>query len=72
MLKRKEEGNAELAPQTFQKHNENIFYNADIPPDAFTPLRNDAANFITQAELTSVIHHHFKANKSSGLSKMPL
>ena len=38
----------------------------------FTPLKNDAANYITPAELTTVLHHHFKANKSSGLSKMPL
>ena len=72
MLKRKEGDNTELDPHTFQKYNKSIFYNADIPMDEFTPLKNDAENYITPAELINVLHHHFKANKSSGLSKMPL
>ena len=72
MLKRKEGGNTELAPHTFQKFNKSILYNAAIPPDKFMLLKNDAANFITLAELASDLHHHFKENKSSGLSKMPL
>jgi hypothetical protein len=43
-----------------------------IPPDCFIPLTDPATHHITEAELTETLKHNFKANKSSGLSKMPL
>jgi hypothetical protein len=72
MLKRKVSEQTELPLHTFQKFNEKIFLDESIPPDTFTPLTDTTGNFITQKELTTVLQHHFKANKSSGLSKMPL
>jgi hypothetical protein len=72
MLKRKNDEKAEISLQTFQKFNESIFYDATIPPDKFTPLTDVKANYITKEELTTVLQHHFKDNKSSGLSKLPL
>lgn len=45
---------------------------ATIPPDKFNPLQDPEAHHITEAELTEVLQYHFKANKSSGLSRLPL
>jgi hypothetical protein len=56
----------------FTKFNESIFYNPTITPDTFTPLTDSHTHHITTAELTNVLNHHFKADKSSGLSPMPL
>ena len=40
--------------------------------DAFNPLTDPTAHHISAKELTTIINHHFKATKSSGLSNMPL
>ena len=56
----------------FREYNEKHFYDDKIPPDKYTPLTNTEQQYISKAELTDVLKHHFKANKSSGLSKMPL
>jgi hypothetical protein len=72
MLKRKEDNKTELLLPAFKKFNESIFYDDTIPQDTFTPLNDTQANCITTEELNTVLQHHFKANKSSGLSAMPL
>ena len=56
----------------FAKFNEGIFYDASIPPDEFTPLATPTHHHITQAELSAVLEKHFKADKSTGFSAMPL
>jgi len=56
----------------FQKFNEDIFHDATIAEDAFNKLHNAEAQHITPTELKDVIQHHLKANKRSGMSKMPL
>lgn len=56
----------------FATYNEHMFWDASITQDEFTPLANSKANYITEEEMKDVLQHHFKANKSSGLSRMPL
>jgi hypothetical protein len=72
MLKQKGSDATGLSLQNFQKFNEDIFFDESISTDTFTPLRDARENHITQQELTEVLKHNFKANKSSGLSKLPL
>jgi hypothetical protein len=72
MLKNKEREKTDLSTKAFKKFNESIFYDQAIPPDEYTPLTDASQNYITQEELSTILQHHFKANKSSGLSKMPL
>jgi hypothetical protein len=57
---------------TFAKFNEDIFYDASIPLDDFTPLVTPTHHHITQVELSAVLEKHFKAEKSTGFSAMPL
>jgi hypothetical protein len=57
---------------TFAKFNEGIFYDDAIPPDDFTPLLTPTHHHITQVELSAVLETHFKAEKSTGFSAMPL
>jgi hypothetical protein len=56
----------------FKKFNDSIFYDESIPQDAYTPLSNAQTQHITPPELTYILAQHFKAEKSSGLSSMPL
>ena len=56
----------------FTKLNESIFFDPTITPDTFTALTDPHTHHITTAELTNVLNYHFKAEKSSGLSQMPL
>ena len=56
----------------FTQFNKDIFYDASIPPDVYILVANAATHHITPAELTSTLTQHFKADKSSGLSKLPL
>jgi hypothetical protein len=57
---------------TFAKFNEGIFYDDAIPPDNFTPLITPTHHHITKVELSAVLEKHFKAEKSTGFSAMPL
>ena len=52
----------------FTKFNESIFHDSMIKEDTFTPLADPHTQYIIAAELTNIITHHFKADKSSGLS----
>jgi hypothetical protein len=68
MLKSKAHRELELPIEQFVKFNESIFYDANIPADEYTPLNNTTPHHITPEELTNILSHHFKAEKSSGLS----
>ena len=72
LLKNKEKSTTDLPLQTFADFNKKIFHDESIPVDTFTPLDNAKKNYITPAELTNVLKYNFKANKSLGLSCMPL
>jgi hypothetical protein len=71
MLKSKTKPPQDLPLDEFTQFNKDIFYDAAIPPDEYTPVRNAATQHITPAELTTTLTHHFKADKSSGLSSLP-
>jgi hypothetical protein len=62
----------EMTMAEFTKFNESIFYDSTIKEDTFIPLADPHTEHITAAELTTIITHHFKADKSAGLSQMPL
>ncbi len=56
----------------FAAFNEKLYYNEDLPVDQFQ-LPEDIDNaYITAKEVKHVLTSHFKANKSTGLSKLPL
>jgi hypothetical protein len=72
MLKAKTASQTDIPTAEFIQFNREIFYDDTIPPDEYTPVPNAATHHITTAELTTTLTHHFKEDKSSGLSKMPL
>jgi hypothetical protein len=72
MLKPRHTPNENIPTAAFMEFSKEIFYDATIPEDKYTPLVNKEDNYISAKELTEVIKHKFKANKSSGLSPMPL
>jgi hypothetical protein len=72
LLKNNGNESTDLPLQTFADFNKEVFYDESIPMDTFTPLTNAPQHHISPTELTDVINNNFKANKSSGLSRMPL
>lgn len=72
MLKPAPQNNNKMTAAAFAEYNKSIFYDEKIQEDIYEPIVNKEAHYITTAELTNVIQNKFKANKSSGLSKMPL
>ena len=72
MLKQRTNQQSKLSLDEFTEFNKAVFYNDKIPPDHYTPLTDATTQHITQEELANILTHGFKANKSSGLSKMPL
>jgi hypothetical protein len=72
MLKSKATKELEMPTIDFIKFNESIFYDSSIAEDTFTPLTDATPHSITKGELRSVIALNFKADKSPGLSQMPL
>jgi hypothetical protein len=72
MLKSKATREMAISTAEFIKFNAKIFYDPKIAPDEFTPLLNPTPMYITGRELRSVLALHFKADKSSGLSQMPV
>ena len=72
MIKSRSAQENDMSLEAFSKYNKSMFYDETIPPDGYTALADAAAHHITTAELTDTLKHRFKANKSSGLSKLPL
>jgi hypothetical protein len=72
MLKTKAQEQVEISLQEFADYNTKIFYDATIPKDTYTPIQAAAEQHITAAELETVLKGNFKANKSTGLSTLPL
>jgi hypothetical protein len=56
----------------FSKLNKQLFYDEHIPEEYYTPPVNKEANYITTEEINDILKHKFKANKSSGMSALPL
>jgi hypothetical protein len=72
MLKTATSTNLGISAAQFTEYNKTIFYDETIKEDVYTPIANKEENYIQPAELLNIIQHKFKANKSSGLSAMPL
>jgi hypothetical protein len=72
LLRSKATQDIDMTIEEFTKFNESIFYDSTIAEDTFRPLADPHPHHITPAELTHILTHHFKADKSSGLSPMPL
>jgi hypothetical protein len=61
-----------VSATTFAEFNQDLYYNNELPVDQFQ-LPEDLNNAkITTAEVKNVLESHFKANKSTGLSQLPL
>ena len=61
-----------VSAEAFAEFNEKFSYNKDLPVDQFQ-LPEDIDNAqITAKEVKNVLTSHFKANKRTGLSKLPL
>jgi hypothetical protein len=61
-----------VSAQAFAQFNEQLYYDSQIPEDKFQ-LPEDLENAkITPEELKQVLDMHYPANKSIGLSNMPM
>jgi hypothetical protein len=72
MLKSKDQDLSTLKLKEFTEYNREIFFDPSLPPESYTPIESPETQHITPAELKDTLQNSFKANKSSGLSSMPL
>lgn len=63
---------AAIPAAMFTDFSRNIFYDENIPEDQYTPPVNKEENYITTTEINDIFKNKFKANKSSGMSALPL
>lgn len=68
----KQETQGEVQASTFAQFNQELFYDSNIPEDEYAPIPDAPLHHITPAELATTLTSHFKANRSSGLSILPL
>ena len=61
-----------VSAQAFADFNEQLYYDQKIPVDHFELPDNLADAKITPEELKHVLQMHYPANKSTGLSNMPM
>ena len=72
LLCKNKQSNVQVSAETFAAFNQQLYYNSDIPVDEFELPENISKAKITAIEVKNVLESHFKANKNTGLSKMPL
>ena len=72
MLKPRDDDITALKLEEFTEHNRTLFHNPNLPDEEYTPVTKPATQHITPEELKYTLQHAFKANRSSGLSDMPL
>lgn len=72
MLKNTSRNEIEMPTSTFVNFNRDIFFNPDITADEFQPLHNPTRQHISIEETKIVVEKHFKTDKSTGFSLMPL
>lgn len=72
MIKAKDNSTEAMDLPAFAEFNAKLFYDPSLEPDTYTPLQNVANMEITKEELQHTIVNNFKANKSSGMSDLPL
>jgi hypothetical protein len=72
MLKPTHSTNPDLPTAALADLNKNIFYDDTITEDGYRDINDKIEHYISTEELKHTIQQHFRANKSSGLSQMPL
>ena len=72
MLKGKSDDDICMPAEKFAAFNQNLFYNEKVIPDKFVALDDVDTAKLTVSEVQNVLSKHFKANKSTGLSVLPL
>jgi hypothetical protein len=72
MFKKTDTSTPAIDKTAFAAFNQQLFHNPTIPPTTFQPLEDPHNHHITPEEIIHVTKHHFRANKSSGLSPLPL
>lgn len=72
MLKRQGEDATPVDLQAFAAFNRKLFHDPTALPDAHAEILAPERHHIGPDELQDVLRHHFKANRSSGWSPMPL
>ena len=53
-------------------HNKKIFWDKNVEEEEYIAVGNRAKMYISEEELKATLRDNYKANKSSGLSNMPL
>jgi hypothetical protein len=64
--------NPDISVAALIEHNRQIFWDENIEDEEYTPVSNREVNYITEDEVKATLKENYKANKSSGLSNMPL
>lgn len=72
MLKPAQIHNPNIPITAFTEFNKKIFFDENIREDEVTPIINKEKQYIQTQELKETLRKKFKANRSSGLSQMPL
>ena len=72
MLRSTTAGSTDISAKKFAEHNQRLYYNGEVAEDQFEQLEDAETTKVTAEEVEHVLAHHFKANKSTGLSVMPL
>ena len=61
-----------MTAEEFATFNQNLFYKPEATEDQFVAVTDVANNKLQVSEVQHVLQKHFKANKSTGLSLLPL
>jgi hypothetical protein len=72
MFKKQDTNTHTIDTTAFAHFNQTLFHDPSIPPTSFQPLEDPDNHRITPEEIIHTTKHHFRANKSSGLSPLPL
>jgi predicted RNA-binding protein len=72
MLKTTQNRNTDVPIAEIAEFNRKIFYDENTTEEEYKEVPEQVDQYITVEELKQTVQHNFKANKSSGLSQMPL
>jgi hypothetical protein len=72
MIRSKNNDENGMKTEDFAKFNQDLFYNPQIVNDHFVAVNDIDTVQLTVSEVQHVLQKHFKANKSTGLSLLPL
>jgi hypothetical protein len=72
MLKPVQNANPDLPTAALANLNKSIFFDDTITEDGYRAIIDKSEQYISTEEVKHTIQHYFSANKSSGLSPIPL